>query len=114
MNRTLLDTLLRSLHHRVHRRAFLKSGVSGLAQTFLLARLPMFARSSSPALTNTSRSVELRKGDLRGCFAVLFRKNPVVRNACVLVETESGSFSTRDDRFTLIEKSNIDTLQLDL
>ncbi len=113
MNRTLFDTLVKSLHHHLHRRAFLKSGVSGLAQTFLFARLPMFAGSSSRASMNANHTVEFANGDLRGCFSVLFQKNPVVRNACVVVETESGSFSTRDDRFTLVDKSNADTLQLE-
>lgn len=109
---SLVDTLLESLQHRLRRRLFLKSGAAGLAQAFFFSRVSILPGCSPPNQTNTNRSVELRKGDLRGCCTVLFQKNPVVRNACVVVETESGSFSTRDDRFKLTDKSNTDTLQL--
>jgi hypothetical protein len=113
MNKNFLNTLVESLQHRLHRRLFLKSGAAGLAQAFFLSRVSVLHGCSPPNSTNTSRSVELRKGDLRGCFTVLFREKTVVRNACVLVETESGSFSTRDDPFSLVDKSNADTLQLE-
>ncbi len=113
MNNSFLETLFKSLHHRLQRRAFLKSGAAGLAQAFIVARLPALARESGPALQNTGHHVEIRKGGSRGCFEILLEKKPVVRNACVLVETESGSFSTRDERFTFVDKSNVDTLQLE-
>ncbi len=112
MNGTPLDTLLKSLYHRLQRRAFLKSGVSGLAQTFLLTQLPIASRRLTQASMNAGQNVEIRKGDLRGCFSILSQKKTVVQNACVFVETESGSFSTRDTRFTLVDKSNDDSFQL--
>ncbi len=113
MNRTFLDTLFESLQHRLRRRVFLKSGAAGLAQAFFLSRVSILPGCTPPNSTNTSRSVKLTTGDLRGCFTVLLQNNPVVQNACVLVETEAGSFSTRDDRFTLVDKSNTGTLQLE-
>lgn len=112
MNRTLLDTLLRSLHHRLQRRALLKSGASGLVQALFLSRVSILAGFSPPNSTTTDQSLEIIKGYLPGCFSILFQKRSVVQNACVAVETESDSFSTRDDRFTLADRSTTDTLQL--
>ena len=112
MNRSPFETLLKSLYHRLQRRAFLKSGARGLAQAFLITQLPIASRKLTQASMNAGQNVEIRKGDLRGCFSILSQKKTVVRNASVFVETESGSFSTRDTRFTLVDKSVVDALRL--
>ena len=109
----VLNTLIGSIKIHLRRRSFLKSGVAGLAQAFFLSRISILSGCSPPSSAGTSRRVELRNGELKGTFSVLFEKKTVVQNVSVLVETDSGTFSTRDDHFTLVDKSTIDALRLE-